>query len=433
MNAVLGIGNIALRIISVSWWILLPLILFFVFIELRVWKKKVEFIKKIKWVLLEIKIPQEVLKTPKAMENVFSALHSIYVKNPDWEDVFFKGETLLWFSFEMVGNAGQVHFFARVPEINRNLIESAIYAEYPDAEINQAEDYTSLLPEVIPNDIYDLWGNDFILGKENPYPIKSYEYFETLTEERRLDPISAITEVMSRLKEDEMIWLQFLIKPVGDGWKKEGEDLRDKMMQREKKTKAGFFGELFDGLAVFIKNLFVAAVEHPTWPEKEKSSDKEKTGRLSPGETDVLKAVENKISKFGFETIIRFIYIDKQNSFTRANMAAIVGAFKQFSTQNMNTLKMDSNTTTYITSSKFTTRSWFRKKKLYSRKRKIFQLYRDRLFSGIGFPIHERKLTIFNTEELATVFHFPLTIVEAPKLHRVGTRKGEPPPGLPVE
>src|SRR3989338_6539517 len=182
----LGISKTILEILKVSWWALLPLGLFFIWREFWLWGLNRLWKKKQKWVLLELKIPRNILKTPKAMENVFSALHAIYSKKTgrdDFEDQYCKGEDYQWITFELAGYAGGVHFYVRCPQVHRNLVESAIYSEYPDAEIVEAEDYTQLMPEVLPNETFDLWGQDFILSKENPYPIKTYEFFEANVEE----------------------------------------------------------------------------------------------------------------------------------------------------------------------------------------------------------------------------------------------------------
>lgn len=422
----MGIVKSILAVFQASWWAIVPFGLFFIWREFWLWGLNRLWKKEQDWILLELKIPRNILKTPKAMENVFSALHAIYIRPMGFEDIYFKGEELYWFTAELVGYAGGVHFYIRCLSGFRNLVESAIYSEYPDAEIVEAEDYTGLMPDVLPNEIYDLWGNDFILAKPNPYPIKTYDFFEANVEEQRLDPISAITEAMSRLKEGEAIWLQYLLRPVPDAWKKEGEDLRDKIMQRKKEKEPSWLGALIQGLVQFLKNLSLASLEHPVWNEGEKKEKEFKiTEFLSPGERDVLKAVENKISKLGFEAAIRFLYIDRRDSFSRQNISAVHGAIRQFNTQDMNSFKMLSETTTYITSRLLTYKSWFRANRVFYLKRLIFELYRLRWFP----PKH----SILNTEELATVFHFPLVTVEAPLLRRVETRKGEPPINLPIK
>jgi len=53
------------------------------------------------------------------------------------------------------------------------------------------------------------------------------------------------------------------------------------------------------------------------------------------------------------------------------------------------------------------------------------QDYRDRSFATGKF--------VFNSEELATVFHFPDMSVKAPNLIRIEAKKGEAPPNLPIE
>jgi hypothetical protein len=421
-----AIGKILLEILKLTWWIILPALLFSVFSDF--WNAGIRgmYIKKMKWIFLEIKIPGNVLKTPKAMENIFTALHSIYNSDPGWEDVHFNGKVLSWYSFEMVGYAGGVSFYVRAPESTRNLIESAVYSEYPDAEIVLADDYVNFMPSVLPNDIYDIWGSDYILANKNPYPIQTYPYFEANIEEQRLDPISAITEVMSKLKEGEAIWLQYLMRPVGDKWKKEGEEIRDKMYSRKKPdAPPSFLMGIIYGFFEFLLNLIKGIMEPPTWADgKKPSDDKGKVVTLSPGERNVLEAIENKISKFGFETAIRFIYIDKKDEFTQLNVAAVSGAFKQFGTQDRNSFKMISETKTSVTGDLLTTKSWFRKNKIYARKRSIYDAYRSRKFPP--------KCSILCTEELATVFHFPLSTVGAPMLRRLETRKGEPPSNLPM-
>lgn len=403
----------------------MPVGLFFIWREYWLWGMNLLWRKKIEWIFLDIKIPKDILKTPKAMENVFSALHGIRVKSSDFEDFYFKGEEDPWFTCELVGYAGGIHFYMSCPGRFKNLFESAIYSEYPDAEIKEVEDYAKIMPDVLPNDIYDIWGEDFILAKENPYPIKTYQFFESTVEEQRLDPISAITETMSRLQAGEAIWLQYLLRPIKDDWKKEGEEIRDKMMERKKEEKKGPLGVLMDGIFHFFRNFFKAPVEHPDWPETKKKEEKFKMLHLSFGEQDIIKGIENKISKLGFEGAVRFIYIDRKDSFTNSNVSAIGGAMKLFNTQNMNSFKSIKDTRTYVTGRKLTYKSWFRKKKIFYKKRTIYDLYRLRWFP----PEH----SIFCTEELATLFHFPLVSVESPLLRRAESRRGEPPAGLPME
>ena len=139
---------------------------------------------------------------------------------------------------------------------------------------------------------------------------------------------------------------------------------------------------------------------------------------LTPGQKEALEGIERKIAKLGFETTIRLIYIDSRNAFSRDNVAAITGYFRQFNTQNMNLLRPDKKTMTGAI------HYFFKPPRLHWRKRLVYERYRDLLFSP-------RKM-ILNIEELATIYHFPIEGVEPTFLEKVESRKGGPPARLPM-
>lgn len=357
------------------------------------------------------------------MEQVFAAVYGIYSFGFKVLQKYLEGHlTEDWMSFELVGFAGGVHFYVRTPDSYRNLIESAIYSQYPDAEIHEAADYQELFPRTLPNKVYDIWGTDYHLIRSNSYPIRTYEYFEEAQEEKRLDPIAAITEAMSKLKNDEAIWIQIFASPTGadagDDWKAESEALRDKLVGRKKPTKKGWPSIIFE----FFKNLVIAPIEHPVWMEETKQKEGPNPLLLmTTGEKNVIEAIENKMSKLGFRTNIRFLYIDKRDSFTRSNIPAVMSTFHQFGDQTLNGFRPNLDTITIIRGNI----KYFKKTRLWYKKRRLWESYR-RMY----WP---RKTSILNTEELATIYHFPSIVVEAPLLRRLGAKKGEPPAGLPVE
>jgi len=427
-----GIINSIVKVFGYVWWLILPFFCFYIFWHLYLIYIRTRYLKSIEWLMLEIKVPKEVLKTPKAMEQVFSSLSATYSFGIAPVDKYLDGKVESWLSFEMVGHNGGIYFYVYTPSKFRNLVESAIYAQYPEAEIYQVDDYTTFFSQNLPNKVYDLWGTEFVLARENYYPIKTYPFFEESQEEKRLDPIAAIAEVMSNLKEDEMIWLQILISPTGEAtgnnWQKEGLAKIEEIAGR--KSSPAPKGILFD-LYTFFKNLFWAPIEYPTWPGNKKEASAEAIKFLHSAEQEIIKAINNKISKFGFETIIRFVYIDKRDSFSPAHIAAVMGAFSQFRTMDLNAFRPDGKTIT-------TKGGWWAKffpkyKQLveFSRKRKIFDAYRTRRFGQFN-RIKEEKFSVLNTEELATIYHFPAVMVKAPKLRKAEAKKSEPPAGLPV-
>ena len=409
----------------------MPLFLFIVSWRLWMIHIRTSFVKNIQWKLLEMKIPKEILKTPKAMEQVFASLYSSYSYGPNKYAKYWDGKVEPWFSFEMVGYSGGVYFYVYVPAGNKNMVESSVYSQYPDAEINEIDDYTELLPAYLPNEVYDIWGTELHLANENYLPIRTYFYFEESDEDKRLDPLSAIAEAMSKLKKDEMIWLQFLISPTGEQtgneWIKEGREKIDEIVGRKKDEKKK---EPFLDVYAWAKNFLWAPVEHPTWPSDDKKKEEGKAKILSPDEQELVKAIDNKISRLGFEAFIRFVYIDRQDSFSPANVGAIMGAFHQFNIQNLNRFKPKNLTVFDSLLARIFPR--YKNFRVLSKKRKMFDYYKQRRFGKYN-KTREEEFSILNTEELATIFHFPTIMVGAPKIRRAEAKKGSPPPGLPIE
>lgn len=435
-DILIGILESIYGVATLTWWIFLPIILFFPLRKIYLIYIQDRYIKKMSWILLEIKVPKEILKTPKAMEQVFAAMYADYSHSISFLQLYFDGLVDSWYSFEIVGHAGGVHFYVYTQTKRRNVIESSIYSQYPDAEIHEVPDYVTTFGSVLPNEVYDIWGTDLGLRRESAYPIRTYPYFEAMVEEQRLDPISAITEVMSGLKDDEAIWLQFVISPsdedVGNEWKKEGEEIIDKITGRQAAEAGKGIGAI---LADWFSNLFMAPVEHPIWPDANEKASVGVIKFLNPSEQEIVKNIDAKISKLGFETNIRFIYIDKRDSFTSANATAVMGTIRQFNTQSGN----------YFKPGKLLTipKGWrprfipfYEKLNMLYVKRKLFGAYRDRQVGSrrVGkYRPSGGKIHTFNTEELATLYHFPITAVGAPKLRRLEAQKGAPPAGLPIE
>ncbi len=364
------------------------------------------------------------------MEQVFTSLHGTYSQGIKRRERWFQGKVEDWISLEIAGFAQGVHFYIRTPKKYRKLVETAFFSQYPDAEVEEAEDYTARLPRDLPNDEFDIWGTDYVLARDNAYPIKTYVSFEQIMqfEEMTIDPLATITEVVSSLKDDELVWLQLLVRPVGPEWMSQAKGTIDELT-----GKGGGGGKkLFDmgGVTEFLKNLSKAPMALPEWAEG--GSTPSAPERLTPGKQDTVKAVEGKMSKLAFEAILRFIYIDKKSEFSGENVTAVAGAINQFSALNLNSFKPNMKT---ITIPSKVSRLLFNRKTLLLRRKKL--LYEHYLYRDIAQPPPFRfglklKTSILNAEELATVYHPPLAMVTAAKLRVLETRKGEPPVNLPL-
>ena len=424
LELISSIPSILWQIFKVWWWVPLIFILWRPFIFLYVFWRRQRYDATIKRIVLEIKIPKEVLKPIKAMEDVFAgfhAIHDVFV----WREKWIEGQFVLNIALEIVSLGGEVHFYIRTPEQFRGIIESNIYAQYPEAEIFEVQDYTKSVPQDIPNKEWELWGTDEINTKPDPYPIKTYKKFESesqIVEEKRLDPLAGLLEGMATLGPGEQIWIQIVAKPIrGEKkWIEQGLEIRDKLVRRPEKPKQKSM--IQEGFEVVVLGAL---------PGGELSAEKEfipPEMKLTPGEKEIVQGIEEKISKFGYDCNIRYVYLGKRDAFFRPRARIPFGFFKNVSSENMGGFKPDKRTLTKSKSVFF----WFLDKRIvYLKKRRLFRYYCKRwtpFFPRAGGTF------VLNTEELSTLFHFPgKMVVPAPAVLRVEAKKGEAPPGLPVE
>lgn len=419
------------EIIKDWWWLPAPFVLGQFFLFLWKWWRMDIFNSQNKRMLIEIRIPKEVLKPIRAMETVLSNLWQISYDPPDSWEKWIEGKFIIPYSFEIASINGEPRFFIRFPEAVRDTVEASIYSQYPNAEILVVDDYTKFIPQDIPNKDWDLWGADYRLLREDPYPIRTYTKFETeheVLEEKRIDPLAQLLESMAKVGPGEQIWVQFVARPITNlevPWVTEGEKIKDKLARREDK-KSTDRPLLVDAMDVLITG---------NVPGTKKTEERDiipPEMKLTPGERDTLSAVEQKTSKLGFQTSVRFIYLGNKEGFFKPKLRLALSYFGAFTTQDLNGIVPHGQP--YITKVK---KSWFlpknlvRERTLYYRKRKIFRNYKMRVspaFPGRGGTF------VLNTEELATMFHFPgRQYASAPFIKRIEAKTGEAPPGLPTE
>lgn len=413
------------KIFGIWWWAFLPFLLWPNFKYFYHYWRRQLWDSTIKRIVLEIKMPEKVIKPIKAMEYVFAGFHAIH-DVMSWREKWIEGEFQLGFSLEIASLGGEPHFYIRIPENFRKVIESNIYSQYPEAEIFEVEDYTKKIPSDIPNKDWDLFGMDFENTKPYAYPIKTYPAFEREAEilgERMIDPLSGLLEGMSTLGPEEQLWVQILCTPILEKdkpfWVKEGLEIRDKLARRSPKTPPP------KPMIAETVEIFLHGAPEPVHEERELIPPEMK---LTPGERTIVQAIEEKISKFGYNCCIRYIYLGKKSVFFKPRSRFVYGFFKAVSSQNLGGLKPEKTRITKMKSIPF----WFLdKRRVYIRKKRLFRNYCFRfppLFPRTGGTF------VLNVEELATLFHFPgRAAAPTPTISRIGAKKREAPPGLPVE
>ena len=148
---------LVIGILSPIW---LPLFLLYFFWFFWMIYIKSDFIKNQENFLLEIKLPREIQKSPLAMEAVFSGLNHTLGESTEFARYWF-GKLRTWFSFEIASIDGEVRFFVWGRDFFRKALEAQIYAQYPEVEIVDADDYTRAIRLDLKK--IDVWGVDFKL------------------------------------------------------------------------------------------------------------------------------------------------------------------------------------------------------------------------------------------------------------------------------
>ncbi|MEK7123080.1 MAG: hypothetical protein AAB855_04470, partial [Patescibacteria group bacterium] len=170
--------------------------------------------EKFKFMLLAINVPKRSEQSAKAMENFFSSLMGLHVSINRFEE-YWEGRKQEWFACEIASHGGFVQFYLYVPVRQRDIFEAAVFAQYPDAEIHEAEDYTKKYPNLFPSDEYDAWGTELVLKKSDCWPIKTYVEFEDKSAEQTFkDPLAQMFEFMGTMQPGEELWVQYPILPI---------------------------------------------------------------------------------------------------------------------------------------------------------------------------------------------------------------------------
>lgn len=425
------------------WWVIFPVVLAPQLRKLYLWWVAWDFdYKSQKWVVLEIIPPKEVLVPIKAMDDVFSVTFNTFADTANFREQWCEGELddcPYWMSYEIMSIEGNIHFLARVNTKHRKALENALYAHYPELEINEVADYAELIPHNIPNDEWDMYGEDYILAKEAPYPIKTYEEFfepqgeKISAEEKRIDPINSLLEAMSKLKQGEYYWLQFILMGAFESdeprFRPMGEEIVNKLARRSGPAqKKSFFGQIVNELIAAIHVMIGGKTETVVGEDSSytTSEEGEREMVLTPGEREIMTKVERKLSKPIYRTTIRGMYIAKRENWDSSNRLAARSYMAHFSTNHLNYLRFSNATRTKV-------HDLFRKRRVFYRARKMLRNAIMR-FPPM-FPDRKSECPLLTPEELATMFHFPIKIsgLVLPTLERVESKKGGPPLNLPIE
>ncbi len=258
------------------------------------------------------------------------------------------------FGFEIVGTEGYVHLYALAPAGQLDVIEQAITTAYPSTRLERKGDYNIFNEQ---GGIAGIAGGRFALKENFAYPIATYQ-------DLKKDTFQGILNALSTIENQDGAAIQLLFRPLDDGWRKSAAEFAKK---KRKGTDKGLqVGQL-------AKDFFSAFNKVPEY----KDSDKPK--ELSATEQAVVDSIDAKTQYAGFEVTIRVITSSATANEAKSLVNNIVSSFSLFNAPGKNGFKFTPATDANELVTNFLLRV---------------------------FP-KDKKKSILNVVELATLFHFP--------------------------
>ncbi len=314
-----------------------------------------------------------------AMEQLLVTLASIKEKKTLWGH-FLYSEPYLALEIANPASSEEIFFYLAIPRKFRESIEKQVHSYFPNASVEKVPDYTIFMPGSFTA------AAELTLKKSYALPIKTYESMD-------IDPLNEISNALSKLQTlDEGAVIQMILRPAGKNWRLHGKEIAHKMQQGQ---------QLKDANSSIAMELGKGAIQvFRSTPEK--SSFEKGPVQLTPEEQEVLKKIETKSNKVGFRVNIRLLASAKTQQRADEVLAHIENAFAQFENYEVN--------------------HFIVKKRLKEKKISYDYIFRN---------FDEENSVILSTEEISSIFHFPISTTETPKIKWLKSGAAPPPMNIP--
>lgn len=367
----------------------------FLLIMLTKMKSTGQITRSLNMIVLQISVPKSNEKeandnseTQKenisVMEHLFASLSNI---REDSSRKLFYGPFYLSFEIATPIDSNEIFFYVSCPKKFQSIVEKQIHSFYSDAEVKRIDDYNIFVPNGEAAASY------LKLKKSHILPLKTYKKLEA-------DPISSITNALSKIPIGEGAAIQLIIKPADKSWQAESKEA-SKLMQKGK----GFDGKK-QSAAIKILMEFGGVVMAPDSKTLEKKKQEEHEIKLTASQEEIMKAVEEKATKMGFETNIRLIASAPTKEKAKTLLSELENSFTQFNAPDLNSFDFSGQTTG-----------------------KLNQIIYNFIFRNFD---KSRKI-ILNTEELASIFHFPIATTETPQVRWLKSKQAPAPNNIVSE
>ncbi len=325
-----------------------------------------------KRVLLEIKVPREVTKSPAAMElflgsissqNLGHSVDPLFAKADKetkisgkglaiwklrlqnstkwwfefrkyWLDKYIKGGMRGWYSLEMISEEGKIRFFLYTYEKNVDGQRNVLQSQYPGIEVVEAEDYT-LNHHYKPGGDLDVYFGKWKLKKPDYLPIKTYVDYgldKDPKDEFKVDPMQSLLETMSTAGKGEHFWFQIMLRTtIKENWKDDGRKKIDEIL----------------GITRYKKD--DTEVKEGKAKENEIKFQKNQVIGLAPEQKKEIEIISKNVEKDGLDCFVRMLSLkykkDGKGLVVPKNILPVVYAMKPFDSVGYNAFGFDTITT----------------------------------------------------------------------------------------
>lgn len=317
-------------------------------------------------------------------ETIFSTIAGLKAERGLTKWLFGRDDHM---AFEIVVHNGLINFYIAVPNYLKSFIEQQVNAQYPYAQIEEIVDYN------IFTEKSSIIAANLKTNRSHIFPLKTYKKMDS-------DPISALLNALARVSEyNGAAAVQFVLRSANKKWRGRGVHV-----VREVRKGAKF--EDVVNRSGFAKFMQVASKEVSNqFKDKENQIKENNSYQLSAMEEDMLKGIEEKLTKGGLDVTMRIISSADNSDIARLNLENIINSFSQY-----NFYRFGNDIKAFVP----------------KRQKEIIQDFIYRSFN-------EKKYSILNTEEMAGLWHLPLHSTEAPNIKWLTARKAPPPSNLPKE
>jgi len=291
------------------------------------------------------------------------------------------------FSFEIVASHNRIAFYVVSPIHDARYMEQQIHAYYPEAVIEEVEDYNSFHLKGQIAGAYLKTNRSFI------FPLKTYQKME-------VDPMNSLINVLSKLDKDESLAIQYTVRSARGAWHGRVRRIVNKINQKNSVSEGLKAGNFLYILLSFFGDLFKGSNKNKNKPETSEAPKK-----LSTVEEEMMKAIEEKNLKAGLDVNLRVITCAKTKEQANVYLENIASAFSEYNN--------------------------FSYGNVFSRahKKSVDQIVKNFIYRRF----QDKISFLLNSEELASIFHFPLRTTETPNILWLTAKIAPAPATLPNE